>query len=337
MSMLSNNETDPFMWDVERLKTIRNSIVKSGQMKEEELAIIDCLIEDELAVEKVVDERKPFDELYSDDVKTIHLDYFHFLEPIMGYVDNNFQNITALKPYKETNLSRDEMIELLFDFFQELNEKWFNNIYGLYNGDNSYIVFSGNPSFSLYYPNVDSWVCNINKTGTIRECSDLAHEFGHGIQDSITESSNVYSPENILIEMFPMLMQILFMDYLKKNGIEVEQCDTELFNTYNSIVNQASSIVTKYQITDLVPNISNVRNLRRVLTRSWGTDITTDELTELFSESAKREMHYVLPYIVASNLYELYKKDQDLFMHYVNTILSEKEDKIEVVKQLHLM
>ena len=337
MSMLDNNETDPFMWDVERLKTIRNSIVKSGQMKEEELAIIDCLIEDELAVEKVVDERKPFDELYSDDVRTIHLDYFHFLEPIMGYVDSNFQNITALKPYKETILSRDEMIELLFDFFHELNEKWFNNIYGLYNGDNSYIVFSENPSFSLYYPNVDSWVCNINKTGTIRECSDLAHEFGHGIQDSINENSNVYSPENILIEMFPMLMQTLFMDYLKKHGIEVEQCDTELFNTYNSIVNQASSIVTKYQITDLVPNISNVRNLKRVLTRSWGTDITTAELTELFSESAKREMHYVLPYIVASNLYELYKKDQDLFMYYVNTILSEKEDKIEVVKQLHLM
>ncbi len=323
-------------WDVNRLRDLRKNLVKSGQLSQDELSVIDCLIEDDMAIRAALEERPDFSKLYSDEVKTIHLDYYSYLEPIFNFVDENCTKASDnITPLGQIQLERSEMVDILFDFFQELDKNWFNIFYKLYTDDNNFIAFSNNPSFSMYTPS--TWICNVNENGTMKECSDLAHEFGHGIQDVISNKKNVYSPETVLIEMFPMLMQTLFVDYLKKHGIETEQCNLELMHTFNSIINEAGSLVTKFEITELLPNISNARNLKRVIIRELGMDFSQEDLISLFSVSAKREMHYVLPYIVAMNLYKMYQEDKDLFIRNVNKLLNANENMVEVATELKIM
>jgi hypothetical protein len=48
-------------------------------------------------------------------------------------------------------------------------------------------------------------------------------------------------------------------------------------------------------------------------------------------------MHYVLPYIVAMNLYKMYQEDKDLFIRNVNKLLNANENMVEVATELKIM
>ena len=334
---IMQNSEDILTWDINKLRRLRDSLVKDGSISPDELKVIDCLLEDKQSVHDAMVEKPDFSKTYGDDVRTIHLDYFRYMDQIGEFATENYEKYVATLPaFKQIDLRHGEMVDILFDFFQELDKNWFNIFYKLYTDDN-YIAFSELPSFSMYFTKPQAWICNVHGSDTIMECSDLAHEFGHGIQDVIAKQKTVYSPDTVLVEMFPMLMQRLFLDYLKKHGIEEEQCDLALMTTFNSIVNEASSLITKLEITALIPNMSNARNLKRVLSREFETPMTTEELSELFAISAKREIHYVLPYIVANNLYQVYLKDPELFVNQVNKLLNAKNNMVETAKELKLM
>ncbi len=331
------NTRDAYAWDIARLRKMRDSLLKSDELAEEELGIINSLIADKLTVDKALAEKKDFDEIYRNDVQAIHLDYFDFLPSIMGYVDENFDKVMPnLFPLKKLAIDHVELVDLLFDFFEELDKNWFNIFYKLC-ADENFIAFSENPSFSVYFPNSQTWICNVKQTGTIAEASDLAHEFGHGIQDVIGKKKKLYTPDTILVELFPLLMERLFLDYLKRHGYAEDQCDQHLLLTFNSIINEASSVATKYEITNMLPTMSNIRNLRRVLRRKLDVNMSDEELMELFATSAKKEIHYVMPYIVANNLYNIYLQDRDLFVHHVNKLLNAKDNTIEVAQKLNVM
>lgn len=335
--MYTSKDHTNYKIDIDRLKDAREVLRQKKRTPEQdrELLFLNNFIDNEDLVNSIILAKTDFQKSYRVDYQLLFNEYFDYLKYVFEFYEKSGDDL-EFKPYEVIVDSYEEVFTAVHDFFKDLDSEWFKLFNNIYKDRFSSVVFSDSRSYSLLFPESNIWIANINSTGTIEDYVNTTHEFAHGIADQICGRVKSYSPNNVLLEMFPIMCQLLFLYTNKKfrNQIEVNNCMT---NYLKIMLDYAEEVKFKYNIAHHFNNVSNARNLSRLIKKTWGVNMTKQDVLSSYNHTVAENICYVFPYLVAMDLINLYSQDKDLFKYKVNKILSSNDHPLELINKLSIV
>lgn len=275
-----------------------------------------------------------FQDKFKYETKTLMVDYYDYLAPIFEFYDNTDDEIETMT-YEYIDVSEEELIEAANKFFKSLDENWYQLFLNLYNNRNGTVSFTNARSFSTYFPSNNMWLANITRNNTIQDYVNTIHEFAHGIADQMVPQIKTYSSDNIFIELFPIVLQMIWLYECDEHGLQLEI--NKYMNNYLKIMSSyAEEIRMKYNIASSFVDVNTPRNLCRLIRRTWGINISKEEVSQTYNNPVEELFNYVFPFLCAIELVDLYRKDKDKFIHTMNRILVSDLKPLEILEKFDI-
>lgn len=150
----------------------------------------------------------------------IHKEYSKRIIDIYSKID--LKNLSIPK----TKLKKEDRIDIIRDFLNSYD----SNMYELFMNMEGYIDMDTKKlkktDFTCYIPILKNSYILINNHGSVDDLATLIHELGHAYTYRLFNNESLdrfYSfNNNYLTETFSLFLEILFIDYLKKNNINKE-------------------------------------------------------------------------------------------------------------------
>lgn len=327
-----------FKIDQNKLVTARNYLLNKKRTPEEEMELlfISMFVYNLPGLNYKKLSNEEFAEIYKNDLHTLCYDYYDYLDAIFTFYEASEEECLTQTAYEMIIDNYEQVFTSVHDFYKSLDKRWFDIFNTIYKERHSTVALSNKRSCSILFPNTKLWVANIEVDGSIEDYVNVVHEYAHGIDDIIANRVRTYSPENIFLELFPLVCQIL---YLKNNSDiqyqgEIYKC---LTNLRLSMLSEAEVIKAKYNLINAFPNVTSTRNLSRLIKRHMNQVISKQDLNLLFSNSLVDSISYTYPYIIALELVNIYQNDPDLFKYDMNYILNSKDHPQYVIKKLNII
>lgn len=335
--MITTNDKNNFSIDKDLLVRASNNLAKKKRTvaEEKELLYLTFFLNNMNIPASVLPTSDNFRSVYKNDFIVLYDQYFDYLKDIFDFYQLFGDEEIKLKNYEGIVNSYEEVFASVHDFYYSLDKDWFAYFNKLYKERHSTVELSSDRSFSVLFPCSSLWVANIEAKGTIEDYVNVVHEYAHGIDDQITNRVRTYSPQNIFIELFPTICQMIYLENNSdiRNQIEVNKY---LTNMQANHISEAEEIKVRFNLVSLFPKVSNARNLSRLIKRNLGEVISKEYLSLMFRNSVAENICYVYPFIIAREFIDLYKKDQDLFKYKMNYVLTSKEHPLEIVRKLNI-
>lgn len=336
---MKNKPTDisKYHINIKRLKNARDMLLKKDLTPEliKEIEFLTAYIKDTDLVKHVTfKDNKSFERAYKSDFTLMFDNYFNYLQYIFEFYDLSDSDFTN-EPYTKIVDSYEEVFTSIHDFYKSLDTEWFKLFNNLYKHRFQSIQISNDRSYSLLFPQSNIWIANLKSNLTIEDYLYAAHEYAHGIADQISPTLKSYSPENIFIEVFPILCHLLFLRTC--NNHLVTEANKAIGNYKNLMINYAEETKFKFNIASLFGSqITNSRNASRLIKKTFKESLSRQEINEIYSNPVDNNICYVFPYIIASELISLFYTDEDLFKYKVNTILKSEKNPIDLLEKLNI-
>lgn len=327
-----------YKWDLELLKKAYNNLFfKSDRTTEEEneLRFLGSILDNSASLEGMsyVDDIL-FKDAFLEEYKTLMDSYGSYMNYIFDFYNNADTNIEKEK-FEGFCFNEEEIFTSIHDFYYKLDKNWFYYFNKIYINREHNISFDKPRSFSHYFPISNIWIANIGRTSTICDFVDGVHEYAHGVADQISNKIKVYSPDNILIEVFPIVCQLI---YLYKNDLKGMQNEVSKYisNYHASMIDFAEEIQVKYNIASTFFHVKNPRNLSRLIKKKWNLTLKKEDIENLYSAPIEENISYVFPFLIAVELLEIYTIDPDLFKYTMNEIMSNDEKPLDLLEKLDI-
>lgn len=325
-------------WDMEVIKKAYNNLFfKEDRTEDEEneLQFLGCILDYSASLEGIsyVDDL-PFSDAFDEEARTLIHSYSAYLNYIFDFYENADHDIKKEK-FEGFCFTSEDIFSSVHDFYYKLDDNWFKYFNKIYKERHSNVSFDKPRSFSHYFPKSDIWIANICSTHSICDFVDGVHEYGHGIADQINGKIKVYSPQNILIEVFPIVCQLI---YLYKNELKGMQYEVSKYinNYHATMLNDAEEIKVKYNIASTFFHVKNPRNLSRLIKKDWKIELKKEEIISIYSTPVEESISYVFPFLVAVELLEIYTQDPDLFKYVMNKIISSDSEPLSLLEELKI-
>lgn len=335
--MITTNDKNNFKIDKKLLKEASDRLIHKNRnvLEEKELLYLSLFINDLEIPSSIMSTSDNFRTIYKNDFSILYDQYYDYLNDIFEFYKLFSEEEINMENYEHIVNNYEEVFTSVHDFYYSLDKDWFSYFNELYKKRHSTIELSNNRSFSVLFPCSKLWVANIEAKGTIEDYVNTVHEYAHGIDDVIANRVRTYSPQNIFIELFPTVCQMIYLENNRdiRNQIEVNKY---LTNFRAQQISTAEEIKVKYNLISTFPNVTNARNLSRLIKRNLGEVISKEYLYLMFKNSIVESICYVYPFIIALELLDLYKTDRDLFKYKMNYIFTSKEHPLEMVKKLNI-
>lgn len=327
-----------YKWNNEILKDAYNKLFFKQDRttdEENELCFIGSILDCSASLEGIsfVDDID-FSDAFDEEAKTLINDYALYLNYIFDFYDNADPDIEQEK-FEGFIFNEEDILTSIHDFYYNLDKKWFGYFNKIFMERKNNLSFDKPRSFSHYFPKSDIWIANISRTYSICDYVDGVHEYAHGIADQINGNIKVYSPKNILIEVFPIVCQLI---YLYKNDLKGMQSEVSKYinNYYATMICYAEEIKTKYNIASTFFHVKNPRNLSRLIKKTWSLNLKKEDIISLYSTPIEENINYVFPFLVAVELLELYTLDSELFKYSVNKIITSDKEPLPLLDDLYI-
>lgn len=291
-----------------------------------DLSILETLINEDITPHELLDD---FKSQLREDIYSI-IRYGNFMIDIDEFsrVNRfiNLNNITDLM-YKEYTL--DEFHSIMNEVFKidKTYLKIFNNIYKE-NKDN--LKFTDKRSYSIYFDTLKYSYINIRLNNNIEDVFNITHEYSHTISDSIRYHR--YLEEYPFIEIMPNFMffvtkdELLKDDSLSKDIGNVEATDFDVVNLY------AKDLVKECLYLTDIESIKRRKDIIKYISKKFNQKKTY--IMELFKQSTLEKFTYVIPYLVALELYKEYKIDKESAIYKLNKIITLDDNLEDYYKEL---
>lgn len=266
--------------------------------------------------------------------------YFEILKNFLNTPDINCKLKELSMPY----LSDEELLMLIHDLFKNYMNDHFYNIFLEDFKLRSELVHILSNNCKLAHPEtIHLEFQNENhiilpKNNNIYDVANLAHEYGHVIQFKMNIHKNIFNSLSIFSEIISIFFELLMEDYL---------CELKEFKQIASIdrkinyICKYDNIYCTYELFKLycywgyINKKNNLNKAKILFERKFNKIaklILIDDINNLiFEENNLESLEYALSYILAIELFMLYKKDPELGLYklekLINLSLNQKRDK----------
>lgn len=233
-------------------------------------------------------------------------------------------------------MSEKEMLELTGDFFgRSLDDELYKKFRGIYKKKEKYVSFGGNgfgqtSGEALFLPYFNEAYLRIKKENPIIDLSDLAHEFGHGIQFLTNFDRSIFEENRAFSEIVSIFFQILSLDYYKGiKGLETAATYESKF-LYNLRLLRAKQITLLYGMFPEWESLENLskKNMCREINgdlKSFERLFTYDEtydIESIIDLSLSQNIQYVFGTLVAIEIFIVYTQDKIAGLTLLKKIMS---------------
>lgn len=332
--MTSRNNSN-YKWNIEKLKSIRNALHYKKRTPEEEkeyqllLSLLAC---GDTIEGFAFEEAASFSDVFKSEFVTLFLDYYQFLPYIFEYYNGVNLDLDVQK-LAQIEMSEDDILANVHDFYRDLDQEWLTYFNKIYRQRKDFLSFESCRPFSVYLSSSGIWIANLARTRTVADLVDTVHEYAHGIADQISPGIKAYSPDNILLELFPIVCQLIYLNQNDLPRLRVEI--TKYINNYLKTMHDFSEeILVKFNLAEAFGSVRNARCLSRLVRRTWGINLDKEEARILYATPSEENITYVFPFIVALELLDIYENDPDKFKYLMKQILVAEDAPLDTLKRL---
>ena len=252
--------------------------------------------------------------------------------PYIEEFKTKLKNLLKYDSYKfrepgKLKLSKNDIFELIHDLFKSTTKEIYNKYLELEKEKDSIVELDAsidtNDGSSYYFPIVNKRFISVGTKGDSEELlSTLAHEFGHSIGSMY--NGDRYVNGDFFLEIESQFFELIANDYFanKINKNYYEGLSKEILYDYYS---NAKGFIANRDILDEVFNkLNTVDNPYEYYT--FLVDNNTDYKTIDIPEKTK----YLFGYIVALELFEIYKDDKELAIELLKNIICKDDNRTEL-------
>lgn len=230
-------------------------------------------------------------------------------------------------------LSIDDMIELVNAFFRQTNSEFYTLFLKNYKNRYSNIKESkinGADAMMFHIPVLDkNYIVIKRNLKKNRKLLTLLHEEGHAAAALLNPHRYLYG--SILTEVEALLFEMLGADYFGKELDDSYFLKSQIVNLeyYKTI---AMEIIDEKLLADLCNNDLNEETLNNLIYKNNLSHLLYNDIpiTTLY-------MKYLISYLVAIELYEVYQNDKDLALNMLKKIVMQKKDEDDYEKITNLV
>lgn len=291
-----------------------------------DIGVLEALIYEDITPHELLDDFKS--QLREDIFNLVNLGNFMMdidkFSRLNRFIDKN--NLSDLM-YREYNL--DELHEIMNEVFKidKTYLKIFNNIY---KENKNNLKFTEERCYSIYIDQLKYSYINIELFNNIEDVFNITHEYAHSISDSIRYHR--HSDEYPFIEMLPAFIFFITKDELLKDDSlsedigNVEATDFDIVNLY------AKDLVKECLYLTDIESIKRRKDIIKYISKKFNQKKTY--IMELFKQSTLEKFTYVIPYLVALELYNEYKLDKESALYKLNKIITLDDNLDDYYKEL---
>lgn len=293
-------------------------------------------------------------------VKRIVKDDRRFINGIYGFTDmvdsfatdyQDKEKIINFKPkYKPIpTLSKDVVCTVTKDFYETLKDERFTSpfmeLYSKRGPLLNYIkkpkvTYHGNEAVALPVYHTRDVYIQMYKSGDIHDFLACIHEYGHSIAALINQDFRIDYAKSLFIETDGIFFEMLGNDYLSRNGINKEQTLVADIDRFYDYVYFAVVIQTKLNMHNDFNNLRKATEeemLKYIKEEARLKD--KDSIKDILHTPMNDIYHYVTSYLVALELYWLYKsnprKALDILYELITMDSNGNQDVINMLSNKH--
>ena len=226
----------------------------------------------------------------------------------------------------DTILSKREIIDLLHDFFKNgTNKEIYELFCKIYKDSKKNIHFVECPEVSysgetLYLEYYKRTYIQVFKRYGFDDLTTFAHEFGHAIEFNMNFHNNLLTELNLYIEIVSIFFELICNEYFIKGKYQ----RPAIINGYSMLdehLENANNLNAEFILLD---NLSSSVG-RSMLVKNIDVlveNLTKEDIDNIMCLRPGRDYIYVFAFLVATNLFMIYKLDRDKAFYLVNKIIN---------------
>lgn len=236
------------------------------------------------------------------------------------------KNIKKLEERKKIQISHEEKLILMYDFFKQLDPELFTFFQKIYETRKTNICFVNSKahvgrSDCLSLAIVNESFLTICDDNSIDVFPNLAHECGHAVSFLMNPTVSYNQNKDFLIEVESFFFELLSIDYFSKlfNNKDFIIYQQELYSTMMTIGEALTTqelIVQTYLKNERKCNHNFFKTLEQKL------NITKNIYYNSIQADFEHDGTYLLSFLTALELYHLYKTDKELALDYFKQIIN---------------
>ncbi len=282
-----------------------------------------------------------FLELY--DISKDYVNEFSFLWNDFKDFDNNTNDIIYDFTIKNCSLSKKDLLELTHDFYKNALDK---NMYGIFMKNfyrrRDHVLFQQNDDINLpagetiNIKSTKESFLTINRNQTYEDLITTVHEYMHA-NSAIINPYHFSINKELYIEVDTLFMELIAFDYFENIFKDNKMNILKINNHINYIINNlyVTNRIKLFEFEKEYGAYKKNKDLRKAL-HTMGID--DEDLDTLLSHSHE---YYVVGYIFALELYNMYIEDKEKALHALRKFLmledSESKDYYIRMKNLGLI
>ena len=244
-------------------------------------------------------------------INFLYDDFFEFRHE----TENNLSSIYIKGP-KEKSLKRQDMLDLTYDFYRTLPSPFINKFRKEFSRERRQLFLENNSCTNVRGETIclesskTSYI-RIFKTDTIFDILSLIHEYSHAISHNINPAHFHYF-KSLFVEIDALFMELIASDFLKDktNLTDYLKARYLMHEGYTASSINLTDLYPLYLEEKTIPGgFKTNKELKQTAENACG--INGFELEELLTSPDEFQEHYLISYIIAIELYEIYKEDKD--------------------------
>lgn len=256
-------------------------------------------------------------------------EFRHLITPLSREIDFDFIEKNVFFP----KINDEDYFSLIHDFFKEaLDRELFKIFSEMFKKRNDLVHLyrlggNGKEAASFFFPYYRQVHILLRRSGKIKDFSDLSHEYGHGLQYLMNYDPAYLLDDMYFAEIVSTFFELLNLEYMKKYeefkrsaikeqaGIFMEYCDASiLLNEEAKLLDHYSHLRGRFgqKLADL--EVLLEKDLDEI-------DFKEIDVEELLRRNLPCQFSYILSYLFAIELLELYRKDRDYALFVLKNVI----------------
>ena len=230
------------------------------------------------------------------------------------FLYNVNEKITERKKYISSFISKSDLIMFLGEFYKSLDPDFFELFLKLYkniNTNHHFFVSSNCDDVPCMYPILGSNIVLTCSTydNNFDDFFNLIHEFAHGIEFLFNPSFFITRGNALFSEVVPIFMELISLDLMDKYDETNSQLVHENMacDYYEIGMNAYMSML----VSKIGMNLANKSEDVILQQCARNLHLSSTRIKEIINITMDGTLKYIISYMVALELYIIYKKDKD--------------------------
>ncbi len=257
---------------------------------------------------------------------------FRELYPYIDEFKTKLKSILKYDTFKfnaESNikLSKEDIFELIHDLFKSTTDEIYEIYLSLEKNKDKYInldpTLDANDGSSFYFPIVNKNFISVGTNGNSEDIiSTLSHEIGHYIGSVYNEGR--YLDKDLYVEIESQFFDLISHDYFgnQLNDIYFNEMSKDRLYDYYS---DAKGIIANRDILDEL-----FTKLNKVSDPYQFYSFLADNNPEYKEVDIPEKNKYLFGYLIAVELFEIYKEDKEMAIELLKRIICKDDKKTEL-------